>query len=260
MDTYPKGSAGLKKSLPDRMITLLIALLLFPNVSQIVTNHGMDSESNCKIYQLEPGDIAFRTVSNIIDHCLIYVEYLPNNDTYKLIEANMTTGVHYRYLTKKTLEGEEYNLFARVKTANTTQKQNAIQFAIRQLKKPFDKYYTEHNKNYNPNDPNDPYSDWWYCSELIWAAYYNCNHHPDEEIYGEGIDIDRNEWKKDWLIYSTVKPTDILRDDDTRVFFLKMPKNYDNKQSILENSIYKLIPILNETFHKRQIIQGKLNT
>ena len=54
------------------------------------------------------------------------------------------------------------------------QKQNAIDFIKRQLGKRFQNNWT--NKNYNPEDvENDTYANEWYCSELLWAAYYNCD-------------------------------------------------------------------------------------
>lgn len=45
-----------------------------------------------------------------------------------------------------------------------------------------DGYLQYHEKNSNPDDPNDPLSDKWYCTELIWAAYKN-----------QGIELDGND-------------------------------------------------------------------
>ena len=73
----------------------------------------------------------------------------------------------------------------------------------------------------------------WYCTELVWAAYYNCNHSPEEKIYGQGIDIDRNEWRKDSLIYSMVWPNNIIRDDDVEVFYLRKNRNNNFPDKIL---------------------------
>ena len=43
-------------------------------------------------------------------------------------------------------------------------------------------YLQYHDKNYDPYDSSDPLSDKWYCTELIWAAYYN-----------QGINLDMND-------------------------------------------------------------------
>jgi uncharacterized protein YycO len=55
-----------------------------------------------------------------------------------------------------------------------------ISFAETQIGKDFEMDMFFHNKNNHPNDTNDPYSNIWYCTELIWATNYNCNHKPDE--------------------------------------------------------------------------------
>ncbi len=40
-------------------------------------------------------------------------------------------------------------------------------------------YKFRKHANYNPDDPLDPLSDWYYCADLVWASYYNA-----------GIDLD----------------------------------------------------------------------
>jgi len=110
-----------------------------------------------------------------------------------------------------------------VKTANRIQKQHAIQFAKKQLGKPFQGEWI--NKNFDPTDTsNDSLANNWYCSELIWAAYYNCNQNfsgnklDNEFIYGNGIDIDFNEWANIGN-FTIVAPRDMLWDDDVRRIF-----------------------------------------
>ena len=112
--------------------------------------------------------------------------------------------------------------------ATTEQKQNAVDFAKLQIGKFFDMPYDRGAKNYNPEDPNDSNANQWYCSELPWAAYYNCNNSFPEEktvggyIYGEGIDIDSNGWEIDCVgflgkEYALVHPIDIINDDDVQI-------------------------------------------
>jgi len=49
----------------------------------------------------------------------------------------------------------------------------------------------------------------------VWAAYYNCNNpFPDLEpeggyVYGDGIDLDRNNWDKNLLNTTIVRPHEI---------------------------------------------------
>ena len=109
--------------------------------------------------------------------------------------------------------------FARVRNADSIQINNAINFTKRQLGKKFQGEFfgIKADKNYDPSDlTNDSYADEWYCSELIWAAYYNCNNpFPKNEpvngyIYGDGIDLDRNGWKKNIFGHTLDCPKEIL--------------------------------------------------
>ena len=171
---------------------------------------------------LIPGDIAFKHPDItpdwfpvIIDHCLLFIEYNCSTKEYVFIEANQVNQkVQYRNETRETLTGPFWGPFGRVRTANPLQKQNAIDFAKRQIGKTFQNEWI--NKNYNFLDTsNDSYANTWYCSELIWAAYYNCNNSFSEQvnesqyIFGEGIDLDKNKWSKEFGIICVVRPKDI---------------------------------------------------
>jgi uncharacterized protein YycO len=120
--------------------------------------------------------------------------------------------------------------------ASEEQIKNAIDFAKLQVGKRFDFCREGIAKNYNPEDTTDPTANLWYCSELPWAAYYNCNNaFPKEKpkdgyIYGEGIDIDANGWEKDreapnGVIHSLVYPLDIINDDDVKIIDVWMRQN-----------------------------------
>ncbi|MBS3802286.1 MAG: hypothetical protein KGY65_06005 [Candidatus Thermoplasmatota archaeon] len=190
--------------------------------------------TNPSISELQPGDIAFKHpdvfpdyLPTIIDHCLIFVEYDHITQKYLFIEASISgSRVRYRYETEEALKGEFYGPFARVKSATETQKQNAIAFAKTQLGTSFQGEWV--NKNHNPKDiKNDEYADEWYCSELIWAAYYNCNNSfPDQEpengyIFGEGIDLDPNGWNPDFMNYTVIRPKEIARNrKNIQLFYL----------------------------------------
>ena len=204
------------------------------------------SESTSNPLGLEPGDIVFKhpevfpdRFPTIIAHTLLFVKYIPRNDTYLLIEAS-THGVRYRYETKENLTSEFYGPFARVKVVNDTQKRNAIDFAKRQLGKKFQSEFLglDGDKNYDPTDASDPHANEWYCSELVWAAYYNCNNSfsdekPEEEyIYGEGIDLDRNGWHKNIFGHTLVRPKEIL---NNRKYVKKFVVSSKNSKSVIDS-------------------------
>ena len=67
--------------------------------------------------------------------------------------------------------------FGHVTNATSEERENAVAWAKQQLGSPYQ--LGTSNPNPNPNDPNDNFSDCWYCSELVWAAYYN----QDIKIY-----------------------------------------------------------------------------
>jgi len=205
---------------------------------------------------LQPGDIAFKHPEifpdyfpTVIDHCLLFVEYNGTTGLYTFIEAGIPDNqVQLTYENESALFGAIYGPFARVKHATPIQKQNAIDFAKRQIGKRFQGEWI--NKNFNPDDLlNDSHANEWYCSELIWAAYYNCNHSfPEEEpesgyIYGEGIDLDRNGWHKNVFNSSIVAPREILRNrNQVSVFHL------NSFQSKLQNIWEKFLDLFDNEF------------
>ena len=182
-------------------ITMFLCLTFFSPLSyshtiknKINSNKFNNPTTNIEIeiFELEPGDIAFKhpdafpeRFPTIIDHCLLYIGYNKSTDKYVFIEASiMGSRVRYRWEDKENLTGKMWGPFGRVKTANSTQKQNAIDFAKIQVGRQFQGEWI--NKNYNPDDTdNDSLANEWYCSEIIWAAYYNCNNaFPEKEPKG----------------------------------------------------------------------------
>lgn len=243
-----------KKILTIVIQLLLCSILLSPicysrilkTASMIERNPTISTGPDTGSLDLEPGDIAFKHPAvfpdrfpTLIAHCILYVGYNKLTGKYVFIEAGAYDGVQYRNETEENLTGEFYGPFARVRRATSIQKQNAIDFAKTQLGKKFQSEFLgiEADKNYDPTDRPDPFADEWYCSELVWAAYYNCDHSfPKEEpkegyTYGEGIDIDRNEWKKTIFGHSLVRPKEILRNVfDIKTFIL----NEKNQRDIVE--------------------------
>jgi len=174
--------------------------------------------------ELEPGDIMFKTVYTclIYVHTLILKEYDEDLDKYLFVEASLS-GVKTDYYDLEEISNATKYKFGRVITATELQKQNAILFAESQIGKKFQWDWV--GKNFNPNDESDAYANEWYCSELIWAAYQNCDHHPDEQIFGKGINIDCNAGLN-------VKPRDIRNDLDVRVFYLKVDDGLKKQNQI----------------------------
>lgn len=139
-----------------------------------------------------------------LDHVAIYL----GNDSFICSSRNRT--IHQMEINivsyaRLFLGGSFKNPhYARVINATPEQRHAATQWAISHIK---DKYQiSDPRKIANPN-VSVVTADRWYCSEIIWAAYYN-----------NGIDIDRNGWDRDfpWFfpIWSSVSCDDIYYDND----------------------------------------------
>jgi uncharacterized protein YycO len=184
---------------------------------------------------LEPGDIMFR-YTDIFDfeeknigHTLLYKGFnCSGTGKYEFIEA--WSKVRSKSYSERGLENDFWNV-GRVEHASIVQKQNAIKFAESQIGKDFQ--YPYNSKNFNPNDENDNDSDKWYCSEIVWAAYYNCNHSPETGILGEGIDIDCDGWNaKNDSDNVSVMPEDIYADSDVKIIWeSKLSKSLSNENN-----------------------------
>ncbi len=102
--------------------------------------------------------------------------------------------------------------FLRVKTADQSTKQSAVDWALDRQGKKYQNFFIFPwfgLKIANPDKWN-PTANTWYCMELVWAAYYN-----------QGIDIDSTEWNRDppLYLYPWVTGDDILADDDIEIIY-----------------------------------------
>lgn len=214
-------AGGLKMNIKAKnlIVVMFILLPLEFGLSSAENLSIRDNQERVFIIQemewLKPGDIMFETVYTFLVyvHTLLFVEYNTTLQRYIFIEAPVGSVVRYTNFTISEISNASHYKFGRVKTANEEQIENAIAFAESQLGKEFQVNFLW-PKNYDPYDDEDIHSDEWYCSELIWAAYYNCNHSPGEGVIGEGIDIDFNHGL-------FVKPRDIRLDPEVDVFYLK---------------------------------------
>lgn len=121
---------------------------------------------------LKPGDIIYeRVLSNdflsTFGHIAMVVDIIHDDATGRdfvlLIESMPSYGVSYGLLTPERFEGREI-IITRITNATDIQKQGAIEWAKGRLGK---------NWMVNTDKSYDPDKDSWYCSELIWAAFYS---------------------------------------------------------------------------------------
>jgi hypothetical protein len=192
------------------MLTLILFLIIFCNITsslkiQNSENNNLEfifknilgslnQKTKVSSLNLEKGDIVWRWVNadifplfQFFMHPLMVTDII--GEEYEFIEANGAVDVWTRTETEEWITNNNiFDFVYRLKddVASELDIQNAINFAKSQVGKkfvPLFDIYTGrfHIKNSNPDDPNDPLSDSWYCTEIIWAAYYN-----------QGIDIDSN--------------------------------------------------------------------
>jgi cell wall-associated NlpC family hydrolase len=149
---------------------------------------------------VRPGDILFCDTRNYFgghsipgwDHAAIYagnecfIEAVPNEGVW------ITSMAIYQTWAKRIR-------YARVVRATTSQREAAIAFARSQLGKP---YQPEFNRIKDPS----PDSEEWYCSELVWAAYYN-----------QGIDLDSDGGLSVW-------PSDIAESPEVAMYPSSTPE------------------------------------
>jgi len=127
------------------------------------------------------------------DHVVLCVDNTtPGNELFIQAYGNVNY-CNFSYLTGQwEIGGWDTFLIARVKGIQPWQIDDAVEWATHRIGEPYQHWELSNwtvEKWYTPNDPEHPNSTGWYCSELVWAAYYN--------IEPKGtFDIDNNEWAK----------------------------------------------------------------
>lgn len=123
---------------------------------------------------IQPGDILYDDEAlGGFGHIGIYVGNVEIGEKIfynQVAEANKKTddgkkGVQYRDIETWDYPKRKLVYLIRVNVLNNEIKGNAVAFMKEQINKPYEFPWT--TKNPDPNSPE------WYCSELVWAAYYN---------------------------------------------------------------------------------------
>lgn len=192
------------------LIILVIVLLNMPSTFSY-SNCANENNSSLKIFEktidffqnsvapseLVPGDLVFCEVKdNLVkyfkahdvesgfDHIAMYIGKKFGMDF--VIEATYIPTPKVKYTPLIILKLYGSLTFGKVTAADEVTRDGALNFAKSQLGRPYQHISNlpendpfRWHANSDPDDTVDPYSDWWYCAELIWASYYN-----------QGIDLD----------------------------------------------------------------------
>ncbi len=133
---------------------------------------------------LKPGDIVYERNNAVIfadwtGHIGMVIDVFEGdeeNPPYVLmIEVVLDGGVIYGLMTPARFSGKQVSIM-RVKNATDAQIQGAIEWAIEQCESDPKKPWLLVPTKSSSEEAVD-----WYCSELIWAAYYNQDIHLDED-------------------------------------------------------------------------------
>lgn len=168
---------------------------------------------------LKPGDLVYERngtiVGDVLHHIAIVVGVVYDenlNQEYVLLLEAVSYGVKYGVMTPTRFQSKEA-IILRLTDATDEQKLNAIEWAKCELDK---KYVIDVTKNSSHSNPN------WYCSELVWAAYYA------QGIY---LDLDDNLP----INGSVVLPDEIYQ--------------YENAATILHSDYQTTVTAHNEIYH-----------
>ncbi|MCK4349054.1 MAG: hypothetical protein KAW47_10595 [Thermoplasmatales archaeon] len=198
------GQFGYATALASIGLNLELGDILFMNIKpEIVDLFNITFNVHMAMYVgnnkfIESADYSISNKENMNIH-------LPNS-------ALLKNGVQFSPKTWMKLVYENFTI-GKVTTATPNQKQDAVDFAISQQDKPYQWYYESYHANPNITDltnpfyekynySEDPYIDYWYCSELVWASYLqqsieldsmpNCIDYnptpPPECFYWVGVD------------------------------------------------------------------------
>jgi len=182
------------------ILLFIVSPILLSNISENINSNPIltdteninDNQINKIPTYLKPGDIVFCDVKPKIneylnkiglwsignygfsnDHCALYIgkNYFIEAFPYRIRPLRMNIfGVTISPFWKIKLWGTNFT-YAYVKTDQQTRNE-AVKWTLLRLGNPYQFFGSA---NPDINDPNDVFSNRWFCSELIWAAYWNQN-------------------------------------------------------------------------------------
>ena len=196
------------KGLAVAVIILFIVISVNPNISGNILNNNNFRKKSYEQYSfmsdtLQFGDIIFMDIKPIItklfdlhsnkgfsnDHCAFYIghnRFIEASD-YSMSKLNIFNGVQFTPMLFYKCWAHNFT-YARVINASNSQKNQAFKFLLKQFREPYqyswlgsDDYMSWHSNPDidNPSSPyyypDDPYLNYWYCSELVWASYLHQN-------------------------------------------------------------------------------------
>ena len=260
-DTPPnKIPEGLPNNAENRFISV-INELFFINETELNIDSCYSTILNddFTIFDLEVGDILFWDAgkrykhgiyrfipASLSGHCAIYTgprynettgEYLGN-----CVDTVPTKNVRFCPLRNDNYAGEDYFAVGRVTNATDSQKEAAAQWAVDlATNPPKPKLYQEFwqvgtgARKWFESNTIVGTNNVWYCSELVWAAYYNTSINTSKAdifigyfdqngpwVHAADFDIDEDGWSRLLILPfmgPAVSPLEIFEDDDVDIVF-----------------------------------------
>ena len=202
------------------------------------TNYNSNGPSNFTIPgSLEVGDIliwdaGYRYEHGIYSfipaifsgHCAIYIgpRYNETTGNYlgNCVEA-VPRGVGYNNINSSNYIGEHFFAVGRVKNATESQKHAAVNWTLGRVNRSYQRFWLPWIGPIKssipegfipPGDLNKRVDDNWYCSELVWAAYYNTS--------SGTIDIDEDGWGNTFpFLIPSVSPLEINDSENVDIVY-----------------------------------------
>jgi uncharacterized protein YycO len=148
---------------------------------------------------IQPGDIMLHRAAGELAYLLYWTHagiYIGNNTVVEA-RAEKDGGINYYPITDWDYPKDVMVALLRVSNASIVQRTSAAEWAKAQVeRKPRPTYMINMiDKSYDVNAPN------WYCSELVWASYFN-----------QGINVDVDNTTR----FDPVTPDDIYLDNDVQ--------------------------------------------
>ncbi|AMQ18493.1 YiiX/YebB-like N1pC/P60 family cysteine hydrolase [Thermococcus peptonophilus] len=195
-------------------IIALVLLLLGATIPSVSAGDLLNYIWDTRTYQhpyptdVRPGDLVYGHSPDLFNaiipgywiHVAIVAWYNDTIDDWMVIEAKIGKGVIISPL-REFLSRYDVVALQRVKTTDEV-RQKAVEFAYQQLGKPY---------NYNYLGKPKVYSDKYYCSQLVWAAYLVASNYQ--------INLDKNDGAFDWKYFYSVAPQEVYDDPMTYTIY-----------------------------------------